>query len=37
MTSLLSFLVSDHVAGMTDDYALSMYESLFIPAAWGRR
>ena len=29
--------VADYVAGMTDDYALSMYESLFIPAAWGRR
>ncbi len=29
--------VADYVAGMTDDYALSMFESLFIPAAWGRR
>ena len=29
--------VADYVAGMTDDYALSMYESLFVPAAWGRR
>jgi len=29
--------VADYVAGMTDAYALDMYESLFIPAAWSRR
>ncbi len=29
--------VADYVAGMTDGYALDMYESLFIPAAWSRR
>ena len=29
--------VADYVAGMTDAYALDMYESLFIPEAWGRR
>jgi len=29
--------VADYIAGMTDGYALDMYESLFIPAAWGRR
>ena len=26
--------VGDYVAGMTDTYALSVYSSLFIPAAW---
>jgi dGTPase len=29
--------VADHVAGMTDGYALDMFEELFIPAGWGRR
>ena len=29
--------VADHIAGMTDGYALDMYEELFIPAAWSRR
>ena len=29
--------VADYIAGMTDGYALNMYEELFIPAAWGRR
>ena len=29
--------VADHIAGMTDGYALDMFEELFIPAAWGRR
>lgn len=29
--------VADHIAGMTDGYALDLYEELFIPAAWGRR
>ncbi|MDQ2965625.1 MAG: deoxyguanosinetriphosphate triphosphohydrolase, partial [Chloroflexota bacterium] len=28
--------VADYVAGMTDAYALDTYESLFVPAAWGR-
>ena len=29
--------VADYVAGMTDEYALDTFESLFIPTAWGRR
>jgi dGTPase len=29
--------VADYIAGMTDGYALDMFEELFIPAAWGRR
>jgi len=29
--------VADYVAGMTDGYAIDMYEELFIPAAWSRR
>jgi len=29
--------VADYIAGMTDGYALDMYEGLFIPAAWSRR
>jgi dGTPase len=29
--------VADHIAGMTDGYALDVYEELFIPAAWSRR
>ncbi len=29
--------VADYIAGMTDGYALDMYEELFIPAAWSRR
>jgi len=29
--------VADYVAGMTDGYALDTYESVFLPAAWGRR
>ncbi len=29
--------VADYIAGMTDGYALDMYEDLFIPAAWSRR
>lgn len=28
--------VADYIAGMTDGYALGMYEELFIPAAWSR-
>lgn len=29
--------VADYIAGMTDGYAIDMYEELFIPAAWSRR
>ena len=29
--------VADYIAGMTDGYALDMFEELFIPAAWSRR
>jgi dGTPase len=29
--------VADYIAGMTDGYALDMFEELFVPAAWGRR
>jgi dGTPase len=29
--------VADYIAGMTDGYALDMYEAIFIPAAWSRR
>ena len=29
--------VADHIAGMTDGYAVDVYEELFIPAAWSRR
>src|SRR3990170_2897712 len=29
--------VADYIAGMTDGYALNMYEELFVPAAWSRR
>lgn len=29
--------VADYIAGMTDGYALGMYEELFVPAAWSRR
>ena len=29
--------VADYIAGMTDGYALNMFEELFVPAAWGRR
>ncbi len=29
--------VADHIAGMTDGYALDVFEELFVPAAWGRR
>ena len=27
----------DFLAGMTDRYAISLYEELFIPRPWGRR
>lgn len=29
--------VADYIAGMTDGYALGMYEELFIPQGWSRR
>jgi dGTPase len=29
--------VADYIAGMTDGYALDMYEELFIPSVWSRR
>ena len=29
--------VADYIAGMTDGYAIDMFEELFIPAAWSRR
>ncbi len=29
--------VADYIAGMTDGYAIDMYESIFIPQGWGRR
>ena len=29
--------VADHIAGMTDVYALDTYDTLFVPAAWSRR
>jgi dGTPase len=27
-------IVKDHVAGMTDRYALNLYNELFIPKGW---
>lgn len=27
-------LVKDHVAGMTDRYALNLYNRIFVPAGW---
>jgi dGTPase len=27
-------VVKDHIAGMTDRYALSIYSELFIPKGW---
>ncbi|MDE3103202.1 MAG: deoxyguanosinetriphosphate triphosphohydrolase [Chloroflexota bacterium] len=29
--------VADYIAGMTDGYAIDMYEELFVPAVWSRR
>jgi dGTPase len=29
--------VADYIAGMTDLYAIDMYESIFIPTSWGGR
>lgn len=29
--------VADYIAGMTDGYALDMFEELFVPSAWSRR
>ena len=33
-TEGLERAVCDYIAGMTDDYALTVYSSIFIPAAW---
>jgi len=30
-------LVCDYIAGMTDNYALAVYEHLFMPRPWGVR
>ncbi|MCB2193409.1 MAG: hypothetical protein KQI62_17680, partial [Deltaproteobacteria bacterium] len=27
---------ADYIAGMTDRYALNMYQSVFLPHPWGR-
>ena len=29
--------VCDYIAGMTDKFALDLYESLFIPLCWSRK
>ena len=32
----LSACAADYVAGMTDRYAIEMFEKIFIPVSWGK-
>ena len=30
-------VVCDYIAGMTDRYAVSVYENIFVPKVWAKR